>query len=47
MHWVMGMNRQIALGEKMVARGIKPELECFDLGHVASAAGPVTVYSEV
>lgn len=27
----------IALGEKMVARGIKPELECFDFGMISAA----------
>lgn len=27
----------VALGEKMVANGIKPELECFDFGMVATA----------
>ena len=27
----------IALGEKMVARGIKPELECFDFGMINAA----------
>jgi uncharacterized protein (DUF849 family) len=27
----------LALGEKMVARGIKPELECFDFGMISAA----------
>ena len=27
----------IALGEKMVARGIKPEIECFDFGMINAA----------
>jgi 3-keto-5-aminohexanoate cleavage enzyme len=27
----------LALGEKMVARGIKPELECFDFGMINAA----------